>query len=486
MKLNELTIEQAHTGLQKKEFTSREITEACLSQIKKINQKLGAYLTVTEESALEQADEADELIKKGKISVLTGVPLAIKDNIQVDGVGLTCGSKILEHYLATYDAEVIRKLKLEHTVFLGKTNLDEFAMGSSTENSALATTKNPWDTSRVPGGSSGGSAVAVAADLCLGALGSDTGCSVRQPASFCGVVGLKPTYGRVSRHGLVAMTSSLDQIGTLTKNVRDNALLFQSICGLDKNDSTTIDRPNIDLKKIDLGVKGLTIGVPQEYFVEGMEDGVRKSIEAAINDLKKSGARIVKVELPLTKYALAVYYLTAVSEISANLARFDGIRYGLSTTTDKSVKNLMEVYLTSKEKGLGDEVKRRIIMGTFALSAGYYNQYYLKAQKLRVLISREFANIFKKVDCLITPTSPSVAFKFGEKYSDPLMMYLSDIYTCPANLGGICGISVPCGSVGGLPVGLQVLAKPFDEEMLFRVAYQYEQTADWHTKKPKL
>jgi len=482
MQLSELTIEKAHQGLINKEFSSRELTEACLAEIKKRDDELHAFLTVTDELALQQAVEADKRIHSGEAGPLTGIPIAVKDNIVIDGVRTTGGSKILDNYTAIYDATVITRLKKAGAVFVGKTNMDEFAMGSSTENSAYAKTANPHDRTRTPGGSSGGSAAAVAADLCLGALGSDTGGSIRQPAAFCGVVGLKPTYGRVSRFGLLAMTSSLDQIGPLTKTIKDNALMFRVIAGRDENDSTTVEAPAVDIKKIEQGIEGLTIGLPHEYFVEGMDERVRDLVEKAAEQLKKLGAKIIKVNLPLTKYALAVYQLTVTSEISANLARYDGIRYGFSEKD--GAKTLLETYMKSKAKGFGDEVKRRIILGTFALSAGYYDRYYLKAQKVRALITQEFQKIFKKVDCLLTPTAPSVAFKLGEKFSDPLMMYLSDIYTCPANIGGICGLSLPCGFVGGLPAGLQLLAKPLDEQTLFRVGWHYEQVTQWHLKKP--
>ncbi|MFA6098827.1 MAG: Asp-tRNA(Asn)/Glu-tRNA(Gln) amidotransferase subunit GatA [Patescibacteria group bacterium] len=479
MPLNKLTIEQAHQGLKKKEFSSADLTRDCLEQIDKKDPELDAFLNVFKKEALVQAADADKKIKAGDFSYLTGIPLAIKDNMLIEGHECTAGSKILKNYIATYDAEVVKRLRKSGAVFLGKTNMDEFAMGSSTENSAYKKTKNPWDKTRVPGGSSGGSAVAVAADMCLGALGSDTGSSVRQPASFCGVVGLKPTYGRVSRNGLVAMTSSLDQIGPITKNIKDNAILYQAIAGYDASDSTSVNK-KVSIEGLDKDIKGIKIGVPEEYFIEGMDPEVQKSVEAAIAQLKKIGAKIVKVSLPLTKYALAVYQITVTSEISANLARFDGIRYGLSV----DAPSLKEVYAQSKEKGLGPEAKRRIILGTFALSAGYYDQYYVQAQKLRQLIAKEFRDIFKKVDCLATPTAPSVAFKLGEKFNDPLMMYLSDIYTCPANIGGVCAISLPCGPVNNLPVGLQLIAKPFDEELLFRAGNQYEQATVWHKNKP--
>jgi len=488
MNINQLTIEKAHQGLVGKQFSATELTEVCLKAIKKHDGKLGAYITVLEKEAFEQAAAADQRINSGQANVLTGIPLAIKDAILINGAKATGGSKILENYTATYDATVIEKLKEAGAVFVGKTNLDEFAMGSSTENSAFMKTKNPWDTTRVPGGSSGGSAVAVAADMCLGALGSDTASSIRQPASFCGVVGLKATYGRVSRYGLMAMTSSLDQIGPITKSVKDTAYLFQAIMGQDKNDSTSSPSKDINMDNLKKGVKDLTIGIPKEYFVKGIDAGTKAAVSKAIEQLEKMGAKTVEVSLPLVKYALAVYHLTATSEISTNLARYDGIRYGYSVinspqTTDYGLK---EVYAKSKAQGFGSEAKRRIILGTFTLSAGYYDQYYVKAQKVRALIKKQFNDVFDKVDCLVAPVAPTVAFKLGEKIEDPLKMYLSDILTVPANIGDICGISVPCGFDHGLPVGLQIMAKPFNEETVFNVAHSYEQATDWHTKKPPL
>lgn len=483
MNLNQLTIEQAHQGLIKKEFSSKELTQSCLDRIKKVDSKIDAFLTLTPDLVLKQAEQADKAIKDGHAGLLTGIPLAIKDNILIKDEKCTAASKILENYVATYNATVIDKLEDTGAIFLGKTNLDEFGMGSSTENSAFKKTKNPWDLERVPGGSSGGSAAAVASDECLAALGSDTGSSVRLPAAFCGTVGLLPTYGRVSRYGLIAMTSSLDQIGPIARTVEDAAILFQAINGLDSLDSTTVKKPNINLENIKNDIKGLKIGVPKEFFIEGMDPKVEDLVKKAIKKLEDLGAKIVEVSLPLSKYSLAVYYITVFSEVSTNLARYDGIRYGYS---DQSGKNLMDVYLKSKAAGFGDEVKRRIILGTYALSAGYYEQYYLQAQKLRYLIHQDFQKVFKQVDCLATPTSPSVAFKLGEKFDDPLTMYLSDIFTVSANIAGITGLSIPCGFVNNLPVGLQIMGKSFDEETIFKVAYQYEQSTDWHKNKPKL
>ncbi len=487
MGLHGLTIEQAHQGLAGKKFSALELTESCLSAVAKKDAAVEAYLEVFSESAVQRAKEADKKIQQGTATELTGIPIAIKDNILVKGRRATGGSKILENYTATYNASVVDKLQEAGAIILGKTNLDEFAMGSSTETSAYKKTKNPWDTSRVPGGSSGGSAAAVAADMCLAALGSDTGGSIRQPASFCGVVGLKPTYGRVSRYGLMAMTSSLDQIGPLTKTVQDAAYVFQAIAGKDAHDATTYDASEGAFVQPATDIKGMTIGLPEEYFIEGMDQAVKKRVLEAVDEFKKLGAKIVNVSMPLTKYALAVYQLTVTSEVSSNLARYDGIRYGYSAIEEGNAEqNLIDAYQVSRSKGLGHEAIRRIIVGTYALSAGYYDKFYGQAQKLRVLIRREFENIFKKVDCLVTPTAPSIAFSLGEKFDDPLMMYLSDIYTVPANVGGACAISVPCGFVQDMPVGLQIIAKPFDENTLFRVANQYEQATAWHTKKPKV
>lgn len=470
MNLNELTIEQAHDGLAAKKFTSVDLTSACLEQIKKLNKKLNAFITVTEKEALEQAKTIDKKIAKGgKIGVLEGVPVAIKDNMLVKDIRSTAGSKILENYVASYDATVVEKLKAAGAVILGKTNLDEFAMGASTETSYFGPTKNPADTTRVPGGSSGGSAAAVAANMCIYALGSDTGGSVRQPASFCGVVGMKPTYGAVSRYGLMAMASSLDQIGPITKTVEDAEIVFDIIRGKDKMDSTTIESKSQKVKKSEskLKIKNLKIGLPKEYFVEGMNRDVKACMRAAAKKLEKNGLNIEEVSLPHAEYALAVYYLIMPAEVSANLARYDGVRYGYQT---KKAKTLLEIYLKSRAEGFGDEAKRRIMLGTYALSAGYYDAYYLQAQKMRTLIREDFEKAFRQVDCLLLPTAPTTAFKIGEKINDPLKMYLSDIYTVSANVAGLPAISVPCGVAGKLPVGAQIMAPWFDEEKLFEVS----------------
>jgi len=479
-----LNLEAAGQGLKRKDFSSVELTKSYLARIKKLDGKIGAYLSVTEQLALAQAESADKQISEGQQKGLTGLPLGIKDVILQEGVKCTGGSKILDNYVATYDATVVKKLKDQGAVMLGKLNLDEFAMGSSTENSAFKKTKNPWALDRVPGGSSGGSAAAVAADMCLATLGSDTGGSIRQPAAFCGVVGLKPTYGTVSRYGLMPMTSSLDQIGPLAKTVRDSAILYNAIAGQDANDSTTFKSNPIEISELDKDIKGMKIGVPKEYFIDGMDSEIRKAIESAVKQYEKLGAKIMDVSLPLSKYALAVYYITASSEISSNIAKYDGIRYGQSAQDGS--KDLMAVYMKSRAAGLGSEVKRRIMMGTYALSAGYYDQYYNQAQKVRTLIHKEFDDVFKKVDILLSPTTPSTAFKIGEKFEDPLLMYLSDIYTVPANIGGICAISVPCGFAKGLPIGMQLMGRPFAEKTILNAANIYEQATDWHEMTAKL
>ena len=451
-----------------------ELAESYLKEIEKKNKDIHVYLEVFDD-VVEQAKEAQKLFDTGKTTVLTGIPFAVKDNILIKGRRVGAASKILEGYHATYDATAIKKLKEQGAIFLGRTNMDEFAMGSSTENSAYGPTKNPHDTMRVPGGSSGGSAAAVAANMALAALGSDTGGSIRQPASFCGIVGLKPTYGRVSRHGLIAMTSSLDQIGPLTKNVYDAALVLNVISSKDKFDSTAtnMDVPDFT-KNLNREIRGMKIGVPKEYFGGGIEGEVREKIDSMISKLNNLGCKILDISLPHSEYALAAYYIINPSEVSSNLARFDGIRYGHSS---KNAKILLDVYRESRAEGFGPEPKRRIMIGTYALSSGYYDAYYLKAQKIRALVKKDFDDAFSKVDVIIGPTTPSTAFKLGEKSSDPLSMYLSDIYTVPINLAGLPGISIPCGngSESGLPVGFQIIGKLFDEETILRVAYQLEQ-----------
>lgn len=495
MNFSNLTIEKAHKGLIKKQFSCVELTRFYLDKIKKENKKYNDFLSLTEKLALEQAEKVDEKIaRREKIGPLEGIPIAIKDNILVEDYKTTAGSKILENYTAPYDATVIKKLKKAGVVILGKTNLDEFAMGSSTENSAFGVVKNPLDPSRVPGGSSGGSAAAVCADHCVVALGSDTGGSIRQPASFCGVVGFKPSYGMVSRYGLIAMASSLDQIGPLAKTVDDAKLVFDIIRGKDPLDSTTLEGYGEGLRNPYrnsskgyvkntnyLAIKrnglhnhqtlyDLRMGVPKEYFAEGIDDKVKEEVEKAINRFKELGFEIKEVSLPQSQYALAVYYIIMPAEVSANLARYDGIKYGFSAEKNTLIEN----YLETRTKGFGDETRRRIILGTYVLSAGYQEAYYKKAQKVRALIKKEFEEVFKQVDILLTPTAPTIAFKIGEK-KDPLSMYLSDIFTVPASLAGLPAVSIPCGSIQGLPVGLQIIGPQFQDDLVLEIAKVYEQ-----------
>lgn len=471
MKLTDLTIIKAHQDLLKRKFSATSLCKAYLDRIKEKDKDIFSYLTVVEDLALSQAKKSDDLIsKKRSLPLLSGVPAAIKDIILIKDVKCTAASKILENYIAPYDATVIKKLKAENVVFLGKTNMDEFAMGSSTENSAFGPTRNPNDLKRVAGGSSGGSAAAVANNECVYALGSDTGGSIRLPASFCGVVGLKPTYGAVSRYGLIAFASSLDQIGPITKTVKDAKIVFDAIKGKDSFDSTSVEWPKIDYFD-GLKVKNLRIGIPKEYFVKGIDPEVEKLIKQAIKKYEEMGAKIEEVSLPHTEYALPSYYIISPSEASANLARYDGIKYGFS---DKKVKKLIDVYLKSREKGFGDEVRRRIMLGTYALSSGYYEAYYLRAQKVRTLIKEDFEKVFKKVDILLTPTSPFTAFKIGEKIKDPLSMYLVDIYTVSVNLAGLPALSLPCGKINNLPVGLQIIGKPFEEDLILETGQALE------------
>ena len=472
MDILDLAIKQLHEGFKKKQFTSVDVTKAYLDNIKKSDGKIGAYLAVTEKLALGQAEKADKIISSGKdFPLLCGVPCAIKDNILVEGQQATAASKILENYVAPYDATIIKKLKEQGAVILGKTNLDEFAMGASTENSALKETRNPHDTTRVPGGSSGGSAAAVAAKEACYALGTDTGGAIRQPASFCGVVGLKPTYGAVSRYGLIAFASSLDQAGPLAKTVEDAKIVFDAISGKDPLDATSVEPKILNLK---FEIKNLKIGVPKEYFGKGIDKDVEKIIKDAIEKAKTAGAKIVPISLPSTDYALACYYIIAPSEASANLARYDGIKYGLSKPADA----LLDVYLKSRGVGFGAEVKRRIMIGTYALSSGYYDAYYKKAQEVRELIRQDFKKAFDKVDVIFGPVSPFVAFKIGEKGSDPLSMYLADIYTVSANLAGVPALSIPAGGIpsgsGKLPIGLQIIGNYFEENKVLSIAGEME------------
>jgi aspartyl-tRNA(Asn)/glutamyl-tRNA(Gln) amidotransferase subunit A len=496
--LHQLTIHEAHELLKQRKISSTELTKSVLKRIAQVEGKIHACVTVVEDIALKEAAKADHHLKTAReITPLTGIPTLIKDVICTKGIKTTCSSRMLENFVPPYDATVIEKLKAHKAVIVGKTNMDEFAMGSSTEHSAFFATHNPWDLSRVPGGSSGGSAAAVAADEAIYALGSDTGGSVRQPAALCSVVGLKPTYGLVSRFGLIAFASSLDQIGPLTKDVTDCALVMNVIAGHDPRDSTSVPYPVPDYtRQLIPNIKGLKIGIPREYFVEGMQNQVREALETAIEKLRELGAETDwDVTLPHTKYALAVYYILAPSEASANLARYDGVKYGFS---QRDADNVIETTERTRQFGFGTEVKRRIMLGTYALSAGYYDAYYVKAQKVRTLIKQEFDQVFEKYDALVTPTLPIVPFKLGEKLADPMQMYLSDICTLPINIAGIPAISIPAGfaedpsrslrsgSGQGLPIGMQIMGKPFSEGTLLRIAFAYEQATDWHKRKPRL
>jgi len=479
-----LTIHEAGRRMAAGEITSVELTEAVLDRIAATDGAVKAYLTVTPEQAMGQARAADERRAAGERGSLLGVPIALKDVLCTEGIPTTAGSRILEGFVPPYDATVVRRLKEGGAVIIGKTNTDEFAMGSSTENSAYFATRNPWDLGRVPGGSSGGSAAAVAADACVAALGSDTGGSVRQPAALCGVVGLKPTYGRVSRYGLIAFASSLDQVGVLTKDVTDAAVLLGAIAGSDPCDGTVTDLPVPDYAALlTADVKGVRIGVMQEAFVEGLQPEVEAAVWTAVDRLGELGAQVREVSLPHSDYALPAFYLIAPAEASANLARYDGVRYGHREEAD----SLDGMYKRTRGRGFGAEVKRRIMLGTHSLSAGYYDAYYLKAQKVRTLIKADFDAAFEEVDVILGPTTPTTAFGIGEKIDDPLQMYLSDVFTLSMNLAGICGLSVPCGfDQQGLPIGLQVTGPAFGEQRALRVAYAYEQAYDWRARRPDL
>jgi aspartyl-tRNA(Asn)/glutamyl-tRNA(Gln) amidotransferase subunit A len=474
MNLSSLTISSARAAVQERKTSATALAEIFYDEIGKDDPQIGAYLTLCKERAIAQATELDSLAAKGeKLPPLGGVPVAIKDVLATKGIRTTAGSKILGNYIPPYDSTAVARLEAAGAVVLGKLNCDEFAMGSSNENSAWKPVHNPRDLSRVPGGSSGGSAAATAADMAVAALGSDTGGSIRQPASFCGVVGLKPTYGRVSRYGLIAFASSLDHVGPLTKTVKDAAIMLRTIAGRDAMDSTSAELPVPDyVAELDKPIRGLKIGVAKEYFGEGLDDQVRKAVEAAIQKLAALGCEIVEVSLPHTKYAIPAYYIVATAEASSNLARFDGVRYGYRAA---GIRSLSEMYRRTRDHGFGAEVKRRIMLGTYALSAGYYDAYYLKAQKVRTLLTRDFEEAFTKVDVIVAPTSPTPAFKLGEKVDDPLAMYLADIYTVTANLAGIPAISIPCGETKErLPIGMQILGKHFDEATVLRVAHAYE------------
>lgn len=476
MNLNELTAHEILDLIDKKETTAENVFKSVLDHTQKTNTHTNTYLRLCKNSNAEQ-------LKK---SAPFPIPIAIKDNMCVEGEETTCASKILEGFKSPYDATVIEKLKQSGGLFVGMANMDEFAFGSSTENSAFGPTRNPWNQNCVPGGSSGGSTAAVAAHQAIWAIGSDTGGSIRQPASFCGVVGLKPTYGLVSRYGLIAFASSLDQIGPITKDVTDSALLLNIIAGHDPKDSTSVDQPSIDYTKaLKNDVKGLTIGIPKEYFIDGMDKEVKAAVEQSIATLKNLGATFKEVSLPHTEYGVATYYIVATAEASSNLARYDGVQYGQRHIPEKGRKStIVDMYEETRDKGFGDEVKRRIMLGTYSLSSGYYDDYYLKGLKVRTLIKQDFDKAFETCDVILTPTSPTTAFKIGERANDPLSMYLSDVYTISANLAGIPAISIPCGfSKEGLPIGLQLMAKPFAEETIFQVAYTYEQNTEWHKRK---
>jgi len=486
MQLYELTIQEAHALLEQKEITSEELTLAVLDRVASLEDRVGAYITIDAETALQQAKSADREIAGGNISALTGIPIALKDLICTKGLRTTCASRILENFIPPYDATVVQKLKKTAAVIIGKTNMDEFAMGSSTEHSAIKATHNPWDLDRIPGGSSGGSAAAVAADMCLGAVGSDTGGSIRQPAAHCGVVGMKPTYGRVSRFGLVAFASSLDQIGPLTKSVTDCAQMMNVISGYDDKDSTSVPAELPDYTQfLGSNLKKVRVGIPREYHhIKGVDPDVKTALEKAIQKIEGMGATRIDISLPHTEFVVAAYYVIAPSEASSNLARYDGVRYGFRDTEKKSLKDM---YRRTRSRGFGPEVKRRIILGTYALSSGYYDAYYKKASQVRTLIMEDFKKAFDTCDVILSPVAPTPAFKIGEITDDPLTMYLSDIFTLSANLAGIPGISVPCGfSKTGLPIGLQILSTHFNEGMLLKVAHGFEQATDFHQKKPKI
>ena len=486
MELCKLTIHEAQELLKERRISSVELTRSVLDRIETLEPRVGAYLTVSGDEALAQANAADAAIAAGNGGPLTGIPLAIKDVVCTRGVRTTCGSKMLENFVPPYDAFVIRRLKQAGAVLVGKANMDEFAMGSSNENSAFKVARNPWNLDCIPGGSSGGSAAAVATDMCLGALGSDTGGSIRQPASHCGVVGLKPTYGRVSRFGLVAFASSLDQIGPLGKNVRDVAAMLQAIAGHDAADSTSVPREVPDYTAVmDQDLKGLTVGIVKEYAgAEGLHPDVSREVGRSVEMLRNLGAECVEVSLPHTQYVVAVYYIIAAAEASSNLARYDGVKYGFR---DQSATELLQMYRDTRSRGFGPEVQRRILIGTYALSAGYYDAYYGKASQVRTLLMEDFKKAFEACDVIASPVAPTPAFKIGENIDDPLTMYLSDIFTLSANLAGIPGLSVPCGfSDTGLPIGLQLMGRHFNEDMLIRVAYQFEQATDFHKRRPDL
>ncbi|TGU75030.1 Asp-tRNA(Asn)/Glu-tRNA(Gln) amidotransferase subunit GatA [Geomonas terrae] len=485
MEIFDLTIHELHDKLKAKEVSSVEATRAMLDRIEAVDGQVNAYITVTPEQALVEAEAADRRIAAGDIAPLTGIPMGLKDIFITKGIRTTCGSRILENFVPPYDGTAVAKLKEQGAVIVGKLNQDEFAMGSSNESSYFGPVKNPWNLECTPGGSSGGSAAAIAARTATATLGTDTGGSIRQPASHCSCVGVKPTYGRVSRYGVIAYASSLDQVGPLTRDVTDAALLLGAVAGYDPKDSTSVNTPVPDyLAGLKTGVKGLKIGLPKQYFIEGLDPDVKRAMDEAIALYKSLGAELREVSLPHTEYAVATYYLIATAEASSNLARYDGVRFGHRA---EEIRGLKEMYAKTRAEGFGSEVKRRIMLGTYALSSGYYDAYYVKAQKVRTLIMQDFLNAFNEVDVLLTPIAPTPPFKIGEKLADPLQMYLSDIFTIPVNLAGTCGISIPAGfSAAGLPIGLQLIGKPFGEATILSTAYAFEQETQWHLKKAPL
>lgn len=485
MDLFDLTLHELHAKLKSKEVSSREATSTMLDRIAELEPRINAFITVTPERALAEADAADRRIAAGEADVLTGIPLAVKDIFLTEGTLTTCGSRILNNFIPPYSATSFEKLRQRGMVLLGKLNQDEFAMGSSNESSASGPCRNPWNTDCIPGGSSGGSAAAIAARQATVTLGTDTGGSIRQPASHCGCVGLKPTYGRVSRYGVIAYASSLDQVGPLTRDVTDCAIMLGALAGHDPKDSTSVNRPVPDYQAaLTNDIRGLRIGLPREYFIEGLDPDVQASMDQAIETYRRLGAEFTEISLPHTDYAVASYYLIATAEASANLARYDGVRFGHRA---EQAEGLLEMYSRSRSQGFGSEVKRRIMLGTYALSSGYYDAYYLKAQKVRTLIMADFIQAFEGVDLILTPVAPTPAFRIGEKVNDPLQMYLSDIFTIPVNLAGTCAMSLPAGISGqGLPIGVQLIGKPFGEETILRAAHAFEQATEWHSLRAPL
>ena len=485
MKVHDLTIHELRHKLRRGDLTSTQLTQALFDRIEDTDGKIGSYLTVCRDRGMAEARAADERLANGDASSpLLGIPLALKDVLLTEGVPTTCASRILQGFTPPFDATAVRRLREAGAVLLGKTNMDEFAMGSSTENSGFSLTRNPWDPDRVPGGSSGGSAAAVAAGQCVAALGTDTGGSIRQPAAFCGVVGLKPTYGRVSRFGVVAYASSLDQVGPIARDVSDCALVLQAIAGHDPADSTSVDAPVPDYpSELSRGASGLRVGVPGEYFAAGIQPEVEQAVRQGVREIEKAGAAVVEVSLPRTGYAVAAYYVIATAEASSNLARYDGMRYGPRAQAE----DLTSTYTKSRSQGFGPEVKRRILLGAYVLSAGYYDAYYLKAQKARTLVRQDFESALRQCDAIVAPTTPTTAFKIEEMTEDPLRMYLSDVFTVPANLAGLPALSLPCGfDRAGLPIGMQIIGRPFDEATVLRLGHAFEQATDWHRRKPEI